>query len=154
MVRPFDERDMRPWPDRPRLLKDLDAFRAELFDRGCQILRDDSEVVVRVAELEAVASHPLARAGAPNEEVDSVQPHLQIDGPDGFGAGDRLRAEHLTIKALRCIQVAAHQVYVIEPKLQNCPLSRLLYSSACGGPAAASPSPTPVGHARPIATRN
>jgi hypothetical protein len=96
-----------------RLLQDLDPLGAQLFNRCAQVLDYHPEVVVRVADVVPVAGDLLALAWAANQQVDAVQSHHHVGRVAPY---ERLRAEHLTIEAFRRIQVAAHQVHVIEPK--------------------------------------
>src|SRR5713101_5280792 len=71
-VRAFDKRDVRPWPNRRRLLQHFDALRTELLDGGAQVLDDHAEVVVRITKLFAVAVDLFRWASAADEEIDAV----------------------------------------------------------------------------------
>src|SRR5579859_5903843 len=108
---------MGAWIDRPRFLQDFHTFRAELFDGRMEICRDDTEVVVRIADLRAVRGHLFGGARATNEQIDAVQSHAQVYGSAGVVAAERLGAEHLAIEPLGSVEIAAHQVHVIESEL-------------------------------------
>src|SRR6266511_3474782 len=117
VVGAFDEGYLRAGADLGWLLEDFDGFRAQVLHGGCEILDDDTEVVVGVADVRAVACHRLGRTGTANEQIDSVQPHHQVHRAARIASADGLGAKHVAIKSLGRVQVAAHQVHMIEAKL-------------------------------------
>src|SRR2546423_14288340 len=55
-IRSFDKGDVRSRPHRSGLLQDHNTFGAQLIDRRVQVLDDDAEMVVAIADLFAVGA--------------------------------------------------------------------------------------------------